>query len=81
MSQSHGNTLWREPAGSGATPVVTFARFVLVTTGIYEIRTSGALAASLVSDGVGGYDLSDSNLTGVGAIAVLSSLPSVGIIF
>lgn len=81
MSQAHGSTLWTEPAQSGATPSVITAVFVLVSTGIYELRTTGRLAASLVSDGAGGYDLSDTDLTGTGGIAVFGAAPTIGAIY
>lgn len=57
MTQSHGQSLWREPAGSGGVPVMS--EVIIVADGAdYKFATSGTEAAILVDDGASGAQFS-----------------------
>ena len=58
MSQSHGNTLWQEPAGAGAAPAVVADHFVDDGLGGYKVEALSigtVTAARMLADAYGGY--------------------------
>lgn len=68
MGLANSGAVWSEPAGSGAAARATLGVIVDLGGGNYEITDSGTPAASLVSDGSGGYTIVVGTLTGTGTI-------------
>lgn len=57
MTLSSSGAVWTETPGDGVSPAAVFGVIVSIGGGDYEFAASGVEAAGLVSDGVGGYDV------------------------
>lgn len=72
-NESSGGAQWSEP-GVGVGSVALRGKIVLVSAGVYEIVDASdprPAAASLVPDGLGGYTVDDTTLTGTGVLAIV----------
>lgn len=73
-NESSGGAQWSEAPGLGVGVNARRGKIVLVSAGVYEIVEMSdprPAAASLVSDGAGGYTVDDTILTGSGVPAIV----------